>query len=960
MWYVVSLLLREARSARTLAVPLFLCFASNPSLCSGPMLAQSGGRIYNGGVTIGGDGATFHNNQEGAMPIDFTQIESGEDFELLCEDLLQAMGFTIIQSPARGPEGGKDLIVGEVVKDKVGLIEQRKWLVQCKHYAKSGKAVSFSDVANYRDVLDQYGVRRYLLITSTIPTEDLRTKFEATSAKGDYVALIWARNRLSQLLDEHPDVRERYFPTPEPETQTPAGSLAETVEGLLGVMGFACQGHEVAADRVRLVCTSKGAFARPVVVVCKEGPVERGDVEALLADVEAQDLGGGVLVTHTRVTPGAQEQAEQTKDVVRALTLAGLYRELMDFQPYVRRLIADYEGDELSTYYVDLSCRVADGSVCKPIDGYVDAWLDDTARNHISILGDYGTGKTSFCRQYAAELGRRWLAYPDRERIPVLINLREYTKMLKVDSLVTDALVNQYGIRGATFEAFQRYNGDGKLLVFFDGFDEMAQKTGPSTAVENFWELAKVVVPGSKVILTCRTPYFRTHREAEELLRGKRAWDYIDLRDRPEFESVHLEPFSDDDIRAVLRKRFPDHWEDHWEQIQRIYNLPDLARRPALLDMIARTLPDLREGETINAARLYQVYIGGWLERDVAKGRTLITPDDRRLFAEELAMEMLCSEELALHYSRIPDRVKERFGLEKAEEIDHFEADVRTCNFLNRDDEGNYAFVHKSFLEFFAASRLHRLMLTDSATANGPVRINEEVRFFLNNLFALEPKAEPNPPHEPPEGFVWVPPGEYIAGDEGELPLQIALLKEGFFIARTPVTNAQYARFVAETGHRAPGYWKGMTPPGETANHPVVYVSYHDAMAYAEWAGLRLPTEEEWEKAARGYDGREYPWGEWKDGLCNTGETDILDLTPVGRYSPEGDSPYGLQDAAGNVWEWTSSEYETGGGKRVVRGGSWDWGQNEARCSSRWTEVFTYASVTASGFRCVSPVGSDF
>jgi hypothetical protein len=908
------------------------------------------------------------------MPIDFTQIEDGEDFELLCEDLLQAMGFTIEAKVARGPDLGKDIIATKTATDAAGFSETRRYLVECKHYAKGGRSVPEAVIGSPIARMGTHNCDRYILATSTVPSEKVRVQLASIpNTASHYRATTWSKGDLTRLLDEHPDVRERYFPSPEPETQTLAGSLAETVEGLLGVMGFTCQKREASEDRVRLVCTSKGAFARPVAVVCKEGAVERDDVEELLDEVETQDLGGGVLVTHTRVTPAAREQADLTKGVVRVFTLSGFYRELMDFGPYVRALIAGYEKDELSAYYVDLGCEIADGSVCKPMDDYVDAWLDDPARYHISILGDYGTGKTSFCRQYAAGLGHRWLTAPDRARIPVLINLRDYTKTLKVDSLVTDALVNQYGIKGASFDAFQRYNADGKLLVFFDGFDEMAQRTGPSTAVENFWELAKIVVPGSKVILTCRTPYFRTHREAEALLHGeepplcpprdaggmKDQGDYIDLRDRPEFEIVHLEPFSDEDIQAVLQKRFPERWEGYWGQIRHIYNLPDLAKHPVLLDMIARTLPDLHEGETINAARLYQVYTGGWLKRDVAKGRTLITPDDRRLFAEELAMEMLCSEELALHYSRIPGRVKERFGLEKAEEIDHFEADVRTCNFLNRDDEGNYTFVHKSFMEFFAASQLHRLMLTDSAAISGAVRINEEVRFFLNNLFVLEPKAEPGPPHEPPEGFVWVPPGEYILGGRYGVDVQIARLEAGFFIARTPVTNAQYARFVAETGREAPRHWRGKTPPEEIADHPVVYVTWHDAAAYAEWAGLRLPTQEEWEKAARGYDGRECPWGEWIENRCNTAETKINNTTSVGQFSPDGDSPYGLQDAAGNVWEWTSSKYETSSsGRRVLRGGSWGGDRGSARCAYRLRDNPDLASGYG-GFRCVSPVRSD-
>jgi hypothetical protein len=565
---------------------------------------------------------------------------------------------------------------------------------------------------------------------------------------------VWAAAEacLAQLRGETPQ-------------EPPLSPLVETVRGLLATMGYDCAPPACEGALTCFHCQPKGGGLRPPLVVgCKAGPVEVGDVQAISGQLAAPDQ-QGYVVAETRVLRSAQDAA-RAGGRVRVFTQAGFYRELLDFGDYIEGLVDDYEESELARYYVDLGCvrpsydehgQVVGEDRYKPIDDYIDAWLVEvgTERNHISILGDYGTGKTSFCRQYAARQGRRWLADPDRERIPVLIELRDYTKTLEVDSLVTNALVNQYGIQGATFEAFQRYNADGKLLIFFDGFDEMAQRTGQRTAVDNFWELAKVVVPGSKVILTCRTPYFRTHRDAEKLLRGHlleelepsgRKPDYIDLRDRPNFEIVHLEPFTDEDVQAVLRARFPDSWEAHWEQIQRIYNLPELARRPVLLDMIARTLPRLQEGQTLNAAQLYQVYTDLWLERERKKGRTLITAGDRRFFAEELAMAMLGTEELSIHYSRIPARVKAHFGLEKAEEIDHFEADVRTANFLNRDDAGNYAFVHKSFMEFFAACRLHGLMLADQAAVGGPVRINEEVRLFLNNLFALKPKVEPGPP----------------------------------------------------------------------------------------------------------------------------------------------------------------------------------------------------------------------
>jgi formylglycine-generating enzyme required for sulfatase activity len=209
-----------------------------------------------------------------------------------------------------------------------------------------------------------------------------------------------------------------------------------------------------------------------------------------------------------------------------------------------------------------------------------------------------------------------------------------------------------------------------------------------------------------------------------------------------------------------------------------------------------------------------------------------------------------------------------------------------------------------------------------------------------------------------PQGDVWtnpqdgkemirIPAGEFLYGAEKK---KINLPE--FWIDRTPVTNAEYARFVAATGHRPPRHWEGKVSPEKVADHPVVEVSWHDAVAYAEWAGKRLPTGEEWEKAARGTDGREYPWGNWEEDRCNTKEAGVGSTTPVGRYSPGGDSPYGCVDMAGNVWEWTVVEE---GDIRMVRGGSWDLDRDYARCAAR---VRGYPSVSRGnfGFRCVSPV----
>jgi len=171
--------------------------------------------------------------------------------------------------------------------------------------------------------------------------------------------------------------------------------------------------------------------------------------------------------------------------------------------------------------------------------------------------------------------------------------------------------------------------------------------------------------------------------------------------------------------------------------------------------------------------------------------------------------------------------------------------------------------------------------------------------------------------------MVKVPAGDFLFGEDRE-----KTDANEFFIDLYPVTNAEYKEFVEASGHAQPQHWRKGTWPEGKENHPVVEVNWESAFAYAQWAGKRLPTSAEWEKAARGIDGRTWPWGDEFDiDKCN-----VLsgDTTPVGSYSPMGDSPYGCQDMAGNVWEWI------GGGKpsqlrAPLRGGDWLDGPEEAQ-----------------------------
>jgi len=235
--------------------------------------------------------------------------------------------------------------------------------------------------------------------------------------------------------------------------------------------------------------------------------------------------------------------------------------------------------------------------------------------------------------------------------------------------------------------------------------------------------------------------------------------------------------------------------------------------------------------------------------------------------------------------------------------------------------------------------------------------------------------------------MVYVLPGEFIMGSdekENERPVHTIYL-DAFYIDKTEVTNEQYRACVEAGACNAPSditYYDN----ADYAKHPVVYVNWDDADAYCRWAGKRLPTEAEWEKAARGTGGWIYPWGnafdksklnfcdvnclsEWKDTSADDG---YAETAPVGSF-PAGASPYGALDMAGNVWEWVADRYNWDYYSRspernpqgpdsgelandsselgVLRGGSWEDGQGDIRCAFRFGYNLgnRYFAV---GFRC--------
>jgi formylglycine-generating enzyme required for sulfatase activity len=267
------------------------------------------------------------------------------------------------------------------------------------------------------------------------------------------------------------------------------------------------------------------------------------------------------------------------------------------------------------------------------------------------------------------------------------------------------------------------------------------------------------------------------------------------------------------------------------------------------------------------------------------------------------------------------------------------------------------------------------------------VRIAQKIKDAATRPIAPRPESSqasvspqtPGEPLRPPQPFepemILIPAGEFLMGSdpqqdddaENDEQPQHCLSLPVYFLSKTPVTNAQYKAFVLATGYTLPERRRNEKRPSDQsdkADHPAVYASWSDAIAYCGWLSevtgkaYGLPSEAEWEKGARGTDGRLYPWGnQWDPTRCNSRESGLDDTTAVHAY-PQGASPYGLLDMAGNVWEWTRSlwgrnekwyyqyPYKATDGRenlaareevlRVLRGGHFNSNPKGMRCADRY------------------------
>ena len=506
-----------------------------------------------------------------------------------------------------------------------------------------------------------------------------------------------------------------------------ARDLAEQVDAWFQALNYGRESYErIELEYWEWIITipARRGYDR-ILVRCIAGEAGIAQMQELRQIVKECKPDEGWIISNRRVASAVKDALEtrEYRDLY-CYTLDEVIDQVADFKQYLTWLENEITQKGIDTDYIPLGCSKDEvdpkthqkigvsyyGEEEGWIEGYVDQWLADSSKEHLSVLGEFGTGKTWFALRYA------WLALQNykqakakgvrRPRLPLVIPLRDYAKAVSAESLFSEFFFRKHQIPLPGYDAFEQLNRMGKLLLIFDGFDEMAARINQQSMIDNFWELAKVVVPGAKAILTCRTEHFPEAVEGRKLLNAELQASTKNLTgEPPQFEVLELAKFSDEQIAELLGRKANPKTVD---KVIGNQQLLDLARRPVMVELILEALPEIEQEKPIDMARIYLYAVTRKMRRDITSERTFTSLADKLYFLCELSWEMLSTDRMSLNYRAFPERLERLFDdrVKEEKELDHWRYDMMGQTMLIRNSEGDYSPAHRSLLEFFAAYKI--------------------------------------------------------------------------------------------------------------------------------------------------------------------------------------------------------------------------------------------------------------
>ncbi|UCH97635.1 MAG: NACHT domain-containing protein, partial [Candidatus Aminicenantes bacterium] len=443
-------------------------------------------------------------------------------------------------------------------------------------------------------------------------------------------------------------------------------------------------------------------------------------------------------------------------------------RKSFDFQveQYLQRLKHDFQKDFLDkNHYIDLNAETRvekkarevfhklekedlieklrekerekpdepyESIVYKPLDTFINQWLADDSQNLLVILGEYGTGKTTFLRHMAHQVASNRLEpgseksiCDKKNRLPLFFPLRYFEKNIE------PFIVNQFskeGISDINFAGFKQRIANDEFFILLDGFDEMTQKIDADEKSKNFDKIRQLIESSekSKIILTVREEYFRSQTDLHEVFKHT---------DKKNYQFIYLLPFNDDQIQQYLETH-TDNPYYYWKQIQEIFDLHDLAKRPVLLQLIVDYLPELikekGEKETINASDLYNKCIRDELRRK--NELDFIIPNKYRLeILQKLAVWMFLNDAVNFDTGLLERELnlKQYFKTDRAWEFEKYLNEFLTFTFLIREADNRYRISHKSFRDYLTAQAFVIEINSGKIEHFARNRTTEEINHFI-------------------------------------------------------------------------------------------------------------------------------------------------------------------------------------------------------------------------------------
>jgi len=509
-------------------------------------------------------------------------------------------------------------------------------------------------------------------------------------------------------------------------------AFEEEVEQLLRLKGYTVKRNElINGTQIDLIAEKKDLLNNLVFVVeCTDRnntvgvPLVKEKASVLLSLKSDSELFSLIFISQNGFTAKAKAFANSQPNVI-LLTPTDLESDLIDFEPYFNWYSHNYRNSKgifgegnLFKHYIELKARDEQNKNVSSITEEVKQWLNNSSNNLLFLLGEFGSGKTSFCRQLVYELLQEKFSRQENQKsIPILINLREHRGAApNLQQVITDTLINRYGVQIQSFLAFERICSSGRILLLLDGFDEMSDTSEKEALIDCFNQIYILAGLNAKILLTCRSNFFRSHSDVIELLKhfsiniplSENTDDIVQLPFKDHGRVLYIEKLTKTQIHEFIAKRFGSDAESILKEIESIHDLSDLSTRPVLLDMILTTLPELSKvKKNINSAALYEHYTNKWTARD--DWRVKMPLKIRQAFCEILGWVIQNEKIQEIDYSILEHAMVQ--SLEKIaknrDELGKFKNELQTCSFLVRvSNQDKFRFAHKSFLEYFVAKKI--------------------------------------------------------------------------------------------------------------------------------------------------------------------------------------------------------------------------------------------------------------